>query len=382
MAARYFINGLVNSNWSSITNWSLTDGGTGGQTVPSASDDVHFTANSPACTVDASSRVALTLDFTGYTNTITMSQQITVSGSVTLVSAMTISGTGALIVNAAATITANTKTWPGALSLTPGNATITLADNWAVSGLLTMGSGTGASTVNGFQITASAGLTHGGSTSTVSGTTLIILNGTGTVTGPSGAGLFKPPITINTAGTITFASAVTWTQNAGTLTYTAGTVVTTGSTLACGASAAVTLATSGIIWAAVSFIGASTVTLSSDLTLTGLLTLGSTSNTTTLTGQTINAGGGMRIGVTTGVVSGTTVVKLTGTGTVDAPSVTSGRMLSATTIDAGAGTVTFTTPVYFDVGVLKYVSGTVITNATWVKSGGVLVSSGMRGGFD
>ncbi|MEK9135040.1 MAG: hypothetical protein AAB451_01970, partial [Patescibacteria group bacterium] len=106
-----------------------------------------------------------------------MTAGLTISGSVTLVAAMTISGASGLTVNAAATLTSNTKVWPNALTCT-GAVTFTLADNWNVDGLLTIG--LNSATFNGFQITASAGLTHAGSgTQVVSGTTNLILDGTG-----------------------------------------------------------------------------------------------------------------------------------------------------------------------------------------------------------
>src|SRR3990167_103117 len=147
MANRYFVSGGVDNNWSTTGNWSLTSGGAGGEAVPTASDDVFLDAVSPNCTVNASARVAKTLDFTGYVNTITMSQQITVSGSITLVSAMTISGSGALIVSATSTLTSNGKTWPNSLNLS-GGSTYTLADNWDVDGLLAVGGSS--MTINGF----------------------------------------------------------------------------------------------------------------------------------------------------------------------------------------------------------------------------------------
>src|SRR3989344_3853628 len=111
MAARYFINGGVNSNWSTSGNWSATDGGAASGVKPTASDNVFFTANSPNCTVDTAGG-GLPLNFTGYASTITMTAGLTISGSVTLVAAMTIAGSGTLIVNAAATLTSNGKTWP------------------------------------------------------------------------------------------------------------------------------------------------------------------------------------------------------------------------------------------------------------------------------
>ena len=138
MADRYFIAGGADNNWGSTANWSATSGGTGGASVPTAADAVFFDANSPNVTVNASNRVCLSLNFTGYTNTITMTFSITVSGSVTLAAAMGIAGAGSLTINATATLTSNGRTWPNPLTLTV-LATYTFADNWTVSGLVTIG---------------------------------------------------------------------------------------------------------------------------------------------------------------------------------------------------------------------------------------------------
>ena len=230
-AARYFVNGGVNNNWGTTGNWSLTDGGAGGQTVPSAADDVHFTANSPNCTVDSTGRSALSIDFTGYTNTITMSQQITVSGSVTLVSGMTISGAGILLVNGTGTLTSNGKAWPNALTI-QGTITATLADNWTVAGLLTLSSTTTLTVINAHQITCTGGLRYGGTSGSASGTTVMLLTASQTVDAPSiTSGRLLSPVTIAAgAGTVTFTSPIP--IDVGQMMFTSGTVVTGAGTWA------------------------------------------------------------------------------------------------------------------------------------------------------
>jgi hypothetical protein len=126
--------GTTDSNWGTAANW--TQG-----TVPTAADGhvTTFDASSPNCTVNTSSRVCNNLDFTGYTNTITMTNQITVSGNVTLVSTMAsrVAGAGALLINATSTMTSNGGTWPNALTIQGISQTYTLADNWVVTGTFT-----------------------------------------------------------------------------------------------------------------------------------------------------------------------------------------------------------------------------------------------------
>lgn len=293
-----------------------------------------------------------------------MSQQITVSGNVTLASTMGVAGSGALLVNTTSTLTSNGKAWPNAFTLN-GNATYTLADNWNADGLLTVG--TNSQTINGFQITASAGLTVATGVVIVAGTTNIILDGTGTVTGSNST--LRNNLTINTAGTLTFASGNTFSYNTGTFTYTAGTVVTTGNTFSNNAIA-VTLACSGITWNNVTLTGNVTVTLSENLNASGLLTLVSSSQIMTLTGNTINASGGVRYGGTTGTSSGTTVINVIATQTLDGPSTTTGGINNPITINVPGGTVTIATvgdtPFRGLLDKLNYVAGTIVTDrGTW-----------------
>ena len=77
MAANIFT-GATNSLFSVATNWSLG-------TVPTSTDanTATFDATSPNCTVNVSSNCQ-SLDFTGYTNVLTMTFILTVSnGTVT-----------------------------------------------------------------------------------------------------------------------------------------------------------------------------------------------------------------------------------------------------------------------------------------------------------
>lgn len=363
-ASRYFVAGGVNNNWGTTGNWSLTDGGAGGQAVPLNTDDCFFTANSPDVTVDTSTRPCKTLDFTGYTHTITMTNGINVSGNITLASGMSISGSGALAPIATATLTSNGKTWSAGLTIATTNITYTLADNWTVSGLLTLGP----SILNGNQLTHTADLTITTTTGTTTGTTLLRSTGTGTITTNFTTGNMRMPWTINTAGTLTF-TAGTLPYNTGTFTYTAGTIVgASGVTLAIGAANS-TYAVSGITWGAITITGSNTYTLSEDLNTSGLLTIGSTTQAPVINGHIINTAGGFRYAGTSGLVSGTTTIKLTGTGTIDAPSITSGRIANPITIAASSGTVTVSGFFPIDFSVLTYTSGTVITNNTWASGG-------------
>ena len=366
MADRYFINGGVDYNWSTTGNWSTTSGGAGGSAVPLATDAVFFDASSPNCTVNTSARVALSLTFTGYTNTITMSQQITVSGSITLVAAMTIAGAGALIAGATGTLTSNGKTWPNAMTIQGTMQTFSIVDAWVVSGLLTLGTSTQSITINSANaahtITAQSGITIGGTGPTISGTTKIIVAGTGTITGSSSAGSLKNNLEF-ASGTITISGGFDY--QGGTLTHTGGTVVTTGSTLVVGATT--TFDCPNITWAAVQLVGASTITLTNKLVVGGLLTLGSTSSVLTVNGI-IEASGGITTG-TTAAISGTSALKLLLTQTVTRSQ--TGTFSKAIEINAPGGTITFSGNCEFALGLINVIDAAgIITDAgTWKAFG-------------
>ena len=110
-------------------SWSTTDGGASDTTLPTNVDDCFFTALSGACSVGASGCVAKSLNFTGYTNTITFANNILISGNLTLSPTMTMVGIGTIFsFNADATITTNGKYIPNSIATSVNPVVITLAD--------------------------------------------------------------------------------------------------------------------------------------------------------------------------------------------------------------------------------------------------------------
>jgi hypothetical protein len=92
MASLYYRNTGTGS-YSTVTNWSLTDGGVSAGVIPTTSDDAFFTANSGSCTVGSSSNCR-NIDFTGYTGNLFFSTaSIVVNGNITLSPTMTITTT-------------------------------------------------------------------------------------------------------------------------------------------------------------------------------------------------------------------------------------------------------------------------------------------------
>lgn len=362
MANRYFVNGGVDNNWGSTSNWSTTSGGAGGSSVPTSSDAVFLDGNSPNCTVNTSNRVCLSLNCTGYTNTLTMTMQITASGSVTLASGMTIAGSGTLAINATGTMTSNGKTWPNNLTIT--GSPQTLADNWNVTGLVSV---TNTVTLNSFQITCNGGFTMGAAS--ISGTTKFVFAG-GTITGHTANSIANP---IDFAGNITFPSGGTLTLAAGTYTYVSGTPTFAGGyTLRIVGAATLNLA--GLTWKDVLVIyGTSfTVTLDSNLQLSGLFTIGSSNLTGTINGFAVECPAGLRFGQTSGAVAGTTELRMTDTGTLDAPSITTGICTAPIVIDAPTGDITISdTALRVQLG--KFIvrnAGSITTSEEWNLGGG------------
>jgi len=137
MAARFW-RGTGTGNWGSTGNWSATSGGATGASVPGVADDVTFDASgNNNCTIDTSARSCLSLTITsGYTSTITHTQQLTVAGNITLGANYTIAGTGLLIVSASSTIVTNGKTWPNNLQINTGTTITINTSNLIVSGSL------------------------------------------------------------------------------------------------------------------------------------------------------------------------------------------------------------------------------------------------------
>lgn len=229
-------------------------------------------------------------------------------------------------------------------NLTLGNnvsgRTYTLLSDLTVNGNLTVSTGFGTATLNGFTIYVGGSLATPSNVGVVTGTTNIVLNGTGTWSqgnNPLGSG-YRNNITINTPGTITVSGTVAY--DTGTLTYVAGTVVTAGSTLFVGASA--TLNTAGIAWNNVTLSGTSTDALSSNLTVNGTLTInGATtfggagtlvfSGTSTLAGSsamTIPTSFTLASGMTNSYTGGITFSATSGTKTITTNGIALGSNLT------------------------------------------------------
>ena len=359
MAANNFISWWTDNNWGTTNNWSLG-------AVPTASDwnVATFTVSSPNCVVNTSSRVCNAIDFTAYTNTITMSQLLSVSGNVTFGSGMHVSGSGALTVAAASTIESNSFVFPNTLNLT---ATVTYAigaTNLYTSGMLNISTSSTSPVVNGNNIYMTGGLTIAASgANVVTGTTQLWLqDGTWSHTNN---GVLRCPITINPTWTVILGTNIYY--NTWLLKYTAwaGSITTTWNLISI--SVATTLDTSWMTRNNVTLSGNTfTLTLSSALNIGWELRFSWTSSgTMTLTGNyNINVWWNLLFSsLTSGIITWTSTFVLNGTGSWTMPVVTTGVIQNKLTINT-AGTITLWANIQYGTWILTYTAGTVdfVTN--------------------
>ena len=227
--------GTIDSNWGTAGNW--LEGA-----VPLVADDVIFDATSPNCTVNASARPCKSINFSAYTNTITMTFGINVAANtstgvqVILGSGMTINGSGAINIARVSTILrSNGKVWPNDLGIgTIGglatNRFYTLQDDWVLGGRFINNFGTGINcTLTGGNLTVGGSYIMNGQQA---GNNLhgITLTGSGTV---SGTGFINnyTNLVINTSGNYTLGNfnvrSTNFIYSSGTITTISGSTFTT-----------------------------------------------------------------------------------------------------------------------------------------------------------
>lgn len=251
-ASQYWVpsGGTSTGNMSAVTRWANASGGTAGTgRSPLPQDTAVIDANS----IDAGSRTLTNdkprigaINWTGATNTPSWSKGTTCSffGSVTLISAMTVTGTGTYTYEGRSTsnITSATKTWTGAFvnDCVSGTGTINIADAFVSASTFT--NTTGTFTATAVTTSFSTGGINGGSVTmfqpTFSGT---LTSGNGTMVIGAGGGTLAA-LTKNGTGTMTINGATTasgtigLTNASGTLNLNAnltgsGTFTTTGVTV-------------------------------------------------------------------------------------------------------------------------------------------------------
>lgn len=137
MADRYWVGGSANWDATAGIKWAATSGGAGGETVPTAADDVYFDAASGATTVTVSATASCrNLTFTGFTGTFAGTAALSIAGSAVLAATMTRTYTGAITFTAT---TAQTIT-SGGVALDSALTFNGVAGSWALQDALVAGS--------------------------------------------------------------------------------------------------------------------------------------------------------------------------------------------------------------------------------------------------
>ena len=323
------------TNWNLATSWSTvssTSSVNSTNSFPSSTtlDPVIFDANSSACTVNVAA-TCTSITFTGYANTITMTNGITVSGNVTLANTATYVGPSGITMNAAtSTITFAGATYNLPLTVSrafnTGASTFTFADSGQVSNFtVTNGGGTTTITLSGSTSTlsVSGNLISSGIGMAGASNISIVLNGSGNL-----SGTITTNLTFNTSGTITLTGALLYYSTAlggtRTILYQNGTINWNGFSLA---FYSINGATLNINFPYPIF----SVLFQSQVSVTATNTLQSDLNVTNFTSSIISGGSGAGFVVINGfniyvsgnfsvpnqTCSGTTKIWITGTGTIN-----------------------------------------------------------------
>jgi hypothetical protein len=364
MADRYWVAG-GDGNYNSTTNWSATSGGASGASVPTTADDVFFNASSGAgtATITAFSNCR-SLNLTGFTGTLQFNDNLDINGVATwnlgTGGYSTTGVSGIRVVGSSLTIVSNGTTWSNRLSFANSGLTVTLSDTLNVSGEINILS---VQTINGNTLNVIGNISFSGTGSL--GTTTIALTGTGTFSSNVN-NVIRNNITINTSGTITMSGALNYA--AGTFTYVSGTVITTGHELRISTQNC-TLNTNGITWNDFSVSTNLTITLTSNLNISGTF-FATLTSITIINGNTVNISGNLN---NTQSVSGTSIILLSGTGTWSG----GGTISNPLTINT-SGTITISSSLAYSNGTLTYTAGTVITTGSTITiNSATLNTSGM-----
>lgn len=369
--ATYYWRGLTNANWFSAGNWSTGSTSTLGGAIPQGTDDVIFDANSSACTqnyvtipggANPTTGMCRSINFTAYTNTITMSNPIYVgtnggsNAGVYLGVNMGISGTGALnLLTANAVLQSNGRIWPNSLQLGTNFANsataVSLLDTWIQYGNMSLSpsalryniSGTGRIDFYGSSLTTTGQFNVAGGSPKIVILSACTFSGNQASTSALGVAIdFSAGTNVVTIGNLNISSG-RWTYYSGTVTGATGTRV------------AVLLTSSNLDVSGITFndlyiplsvpAGTHNCTLFSDLNVRGnfysnggtrnIIFSGSTSTSMNLSGSCFLAG-------INGGAFGTNgpTVRFKGPGTFTPPVAGAGSNISANlSIETGANTL-------------------------------------------
>lgn len=337
-------------------NWNATGTWVGG-VIPLSTDNVIFTSTSGNLTINVTSNI-VDFDLTNYLGTITFTAPLIVIGNLNLgTGGYTQAGATGIDKAGTGSITSNGVVWSRRFRFN-GTYTVTLNDDFNISGALMFQAGGATMTVNGFNIyhTGTFLITNNGGV--IAGTTKYWYKGTGTTWAQ---GVSTPIINIDfyvdTVGTLTMTgtsiNGIIFGANK-ELKVISGSLVTTG--LSALSLSGRTVDFNGNVVNNLRFIIASqTVTLLSNTTVK-TLTIPAV-NTQTLNGFKLTTTNITQTGAT-GTFNGTTDIDIVGTGTWS----NSGRGTIRNNVTFKSTAITtLTGNIHYDTGVLSDESGCSVT---------------------
>ncbi len=388
-------NASVAANWSTTNPSSCSTNVTPSGAIPGSADEMRFDPdcdNGTAIDSSFSSTVTTLTLSSGYTGTVTLSNPLTTSGSVTI-SGGTLTGTSQLSVGTTLTLSGGTANFGSYASYSVTGTTL------ATTGTLTLSSTANtlaALTINGGTVTQSAGTFSASSTVNLSSGSLTLANGAdlngaltisgGTFNAPSGTMTLAIGLTITNypsstifnanSGTITFDGS-TASLNCSNVPFATVTINTTG-TKTVNADCSLPLGTDPTI------AGSGSVTLIGALTGNGTLTktsgtLTMSSGTPTITGFTAMSVNAMTISGATVNLSNISSITANGTFTISSGSfIGPSSSLSGVSITQSGGTVTCTSGASWSTSATFTVSGATVGtgNCNLDLNGPFILSSG------
>jgi len=383
----------ANNNWSTVGNWDIA--------VPTSATTALFTgvgvSGSKNCTITAGAACSL-LSCSGYLGTMSLANNLTVVGNLTLGSGMTITGSAGISKTGNGTLISNGVTLGGSLLFAGGGGTAhTFGSNWIIDG--NFGDNVNSNTVTGGGYTASIGGNLSGLISTTN--FLFQLRGTGTLSGThTGNTIASATIQISSsAGVITQSTSGLSTF---TFTYITGSYISTG-IMTIGGLGVTFNNVSGIVFSDLAFAAAAgqTLTLNSNVYVSRSLSGGSLSGAINgpyavyvggnltpsagLTGtSTIEMSGSANASISAGTIQNNLTINKSVAAIVTFPAGTVTWGAAARTLTYTAGTIntstsTFTIPVNTNVtmNAMPFYNLTLPGLATYTISSPITISNNL-----
>ena len=313
-----------NEHYSVAGNW------TGG--LPTNTTDAIFdgSVSNRNCIINTTGLVCFNFTIqNGYTGTITFTNTLTVRGSITFITSVNFVGPNGILVQALSVIpityNSNNKPFNLPFSVSHNGATSTFVNTWIVSNFTTIFVSGNPNTYNGGTVNVTGNLTNTQSSS--ASTTQFILTGTGTF---SATRTWCPPTEINTSSAITVSD----------ITLSGGCVFkyTTASSFSATGTVTVAIATlnlQNIAFNNFILLFNGTVTLLSNANFLNA-TFGSAGGSSVFldgVGQRFNVRGNLNIAQTPGLLTGTGILTLKGSGTISSAAAALGSNNSAIAVD-------------------------------------------------